>query len=47
MTEIGGGQNMKKISKGLTPLRRQKLSKKAQEKEDKIKKTIRSKQVLE
>ena len=37
MTEIGGGWYMKKITKGLPPLRRQNLSKKAQEKEDEIK----------
>ena len=40
MTEIGGGLYMEKITKGLTTLRRPKLSKKAQQKEDEIKKTI-------
>ena len=34
MTEIGGGWYMKKITKGLPPLRRPKLSKKAHDKED-------------
>ena len=38
MTEIGGGWYMEKITKGLTPPRRPKLSKKSQEKEDEIKK---------
>ena len=37
MTKIGGGWYMKKITKGLTPLRIPKLSKKAQEKQDEIK----------
>ena len=34
MTEIGGGWYTRKITKGLPPIRRPKLSKKAQEKED-------------
>ena len=38
MTEIGGGWHIDKISKGLPPLRRSILSKKAQDKEDEIKK---------
>ena len=38
MTEIGGGWYMEKITKGLPPLRRPKLSKKSQEKDDEIKK---------
>ena len=37
MTEIGGGWYMEIISKGLPPLRRPKISKKAQDKEDEIK----------
>ena len=40
MTEIGGGWYMEIIAKGLPPLRRPKLSKKAQEKEDENLKTI-------
>ena len=40
MTEIGGEWYMEKSTKGLPPLRRPKLSKKAQEKEYKILKTI-------
>ena len=38
MTKIGGGWYMKKSAKGLPPLRRSTLSKKAQDKEDEIKK---------
>ena len=38
MTEIGSGWHIDKISKGLPPLRRSILSKKAQDKEDEIKK---------
>ena len=38
MTDIGGGWYMGKGDKGLTPLRRTKISKKAQEKQDEIKK---------
>ena len=34
LTEIGGGWYMKKMTKGLPPLSRPKLSKKAQEKDD-------------
>ena len=37
MTEIGGGWYMKKITKGLTPLRKQKLSKKHKKKMIKLK----------
>ena len=40
MTDIGGGWYLEKIAKGLPPLKRSKLSKKAQEKEDKIQKYI-------
>ena len=40
MTEIGGGWYMGKIAKGLPPLRRSKICKKAQYKEDEIRKTI-------
>ena len=40
MTEIGGGWYMKKIVKGLPPRIIPKLSKKAQDKEDKSFKTI-------
>ena len=40
MTEIGGGWYMENHSKKLIPLIRSKLSKKAQDKEDGIKKTI-------
>ena len=36
MTEIGDGWYMGKITKGLPPLRRPKLSKKSQEQEDEI-----------
>ena len=39
MTEIGSGWYMEKITKGLAPLRRPKLSRKPQEKEFEIKKT--------
>ena len=38
MTDIGGGWYMKKSAKGLPPLRRNKLSKKAQENQDEIQK---------
>ena len=38
MTEIGGGSYMENITKGLPPLSRTKLIKKAQDKEDGIKK---------
>ena len=41
MTEIGGGWYMEKFSKGLPPLRRPTLSKKAQDKEDEIKKIMK------
>ena len=37
MTEIGGGWYMEKSAKGLPPLRRSTISKKAQDKEDEIK----------
>ena len=37
MTEIGGGWHLKKIAKGLPPLRISKLSKKSQDKENEIK----------
>ena len=40
MTEIDGGSYMGKITKGLPPLKRPTLSKKAQDKEDKFLKTI-------
>ena len=40
MTEIGGGWYLKKIAKGLPPLRISKLSKKSQDKENEIKKHI-------
>ena len=40
MTDIGGGWYMEKSAKGLTPLRRTKLSKKSQERQDEIQKTI-------
>ena len=40
MIDIVGGWYMGKFSKGLPPLRRTKLSKKAQEKKDEIQKTI-------
>ena len=39
MTDIGGGWYMKESAKVLPPLRRTKLSKKAQENHDEIKKT--------
>ena len=38
MTKIGGGWYIEKITKGLPPLRRPKLSKKSQEKDVEIKK---------
>ena len=38
MTDIGGGWYMKKSARGITPLRRTKLNKKAQERQDYIKK---------
>ena len=41
MTEIGGGWYLEKVTKGLPPLRRPKLSKRAQAKEDEIKNYIR------
>ena len=40
MTDIGGGWYMEKSAKGLPLLRRTKLSKKVQEKQDRILKTI-------
>ena len=40
LTDIGGLWYMKKMSKNLTPLLKQKLSKKSQEKDDKIKSNI-------
>ena len=40
MTEIGGGWYMENISKELPPLKISKLSQKAQDKDDEIKKTI-------
>ena len=40
MTDIGGRWCKEKSSKGLPPLKRSKLGKKAQENQDKIKKTI-------
>ena len=40
MIEIGGGWYMEKNNKGLPPLRRPKISKKSQQKEDEIKKTV-------
>ena len=42
MTVIGGGWYMEKIAKGTATLKRPRLSKKAQDKEDKSLKTIRS-----
>ena len=41
MTDIVGGWCMKKSAKGLPPLRRTKLCKKAQERQDEIKKNIK------
>ena len=38
LTEIGGGWYMKKMTKGIPPLRRPKLSKQSQGKYDEIKK---------
>ena len=38
MTDIGGGWYMDKSARGLPPLRRTRLSKKAQERQDKIQK---------
>ena len=38
MTDIGGGWYMEKIAQGLPPLKRTKLRKKAQEKQDEIQK---------
>ena len=40
MIDIGGGWYMEKSSKGLPPLRRTKLSKKAQERQDEIEKKL-------
>ena len=40
MTDIGGGWYLKKIERGLPPLKRTKLSKKAQERHDLIQKTL-------
>ena len=40
MTDIGGGWYMEKSAKGIPPLRRTKLSKKSQERQDEIQKTI-------
>ena len=40
MTNIGGGWYIEKIAKGLPPLRITKLSKKAQENQNEIKKSI-------
>ena len=40
MTYIGGGCYMKKSAKGLPTLRRTKLSKKAQERQDEIQKKL-------
>ena len=40
MTYIGGGWYMKKSAKGLPPLRRTRISKKSQEKQDEMKKAI-------
>ena len=40
MTDIGGGWCMEKTAKGIPPLRRTKLSKKAQERQDEIQKYI-------
>ena len=40
MTKIGGGWYMEKSAKGLPPLSRSKLIKKAQDKEDEIKKKL-------
>ena len=40
MTDTGGGWYMGKSAKGLPPLNRSKLSKKLQDKEDQILKTI-------
>ena len=37
MTDIGGGWYLEKCAKGLPPLKRKKLSKKAQERHDLIK----------
>ena len=40
MTNIGDGWYLKKFEKGLPPLKRTKLSKKAQDSHDLIKKTL-------
>ena len=44
MTDIGGGWYMKRSAKGLPPLKRPKLSKKAQEKENEINKLYEANQ---
>ena len=40
MTDIGGGWYMEKISRGLPPLKKTNLSKKAQERQDEIQKKL-------
>ena len=40
LTDIGGGWYMKKCSRGLPPLKRTKLSKKAQERQDEFQKKL-------
>ena len=40
LTKIDGGWYMEKITKGIPPLRKQKLSKKSQERDDKIQKKL-------
>ena len=40
MTDIGGGWYLKKCEKGLPPLKKTKLSKKAQKRDDLIKKAL-------
>ena len=40
MTDIGGGWYLKKCARGLSPLKRTKLSKKAQERHDYSKETV-------
>ena len=42
LTDIGGVWNMKKISNNLPPLKKQNISKKSQEKDDKIKKNLQT-----
>ena len=40
MTDIGGGWYLEKIARGLPPLKRTKISKKAQERQDYIQKKL-------